>query len=138
MPDTVESILKRNQLSITASRKRILELFLKNKGALSHGDIEKKTAVKFDRVTIYRTLQVFLEKGVIHNIPSSDNSIRYALCKDDCTEGNHQDNHVHFICKGCGNIFCLENVSIPSLHLPNDFTVTQVEVIVSGICKVCR
>jgi Fur family transcriptional regulator, ferric uptake regulator len=138
MTDTVESILKRNLLSITSSRKKILGLFLGNAGALSHSDIEKKAGGKFDRVTVYRTLQVFLEKGVIHNIPSSDNSIRYALCKDDCTEGNHHDNHVHFICSDCGNTICLDNVTVPPVRLPNDFTATQVEVIVSGICKACK
>ena len=138
MADTVEFILRRNQLSITGSRKKILELFLVNPGALSHSDIEKKAGGKFDRVTIYRTLQVFLEKGVIHNIPTSDNSARYALCKEDCSEGNHQDNHVHFICKDCGNTICLESVRIPPVKLPEDFTATQVEVIVSGICKSCQ
>ena len=84
----IDYILKSNQLSVTGSRKRILELFLESNGALAHGDIEKKTGEKFDRVTVYRTLQSFLEKGIIHTIPTADNSIRYALCKGDCTKGS--------------------------------------------------
>ena len=80
----VSQILKRNQLSVTGSRKKILGLFLENEGALAHADIEKKAGEKFDRVTLYRTLQVFVEKGILHSIPSADNSIRYALCKEDC------------------------------------------------------
>lgn len=138
MEDRVDEILKRNMLSVTASRKKILELFLSNAGALSHGDIEKKAGERFDRVTVYRTLQVFLEKGIIHNIPTAYNSILYALCKDDCKEGQHRDNHVHFICNDCGNTVCLENVAIPSVKLPKGFTSTQVDVVVSGICKECR
>jgi Fur family transcriptional regulator, ferric uptake regulator len=134
----VSDILKRNQLSVTSSRKKILELFLANPGALSHGDIEKKAGEKFDRVTVYRTLQVFLEKGVIHSIPTADNSTRYGLCKNDCTGGHHRDNHVHFICNDCGNTICLENVAIPAVKLPNGFTPTQVEVVVSGVCKSCK
>jgi len=134
----VENILKNNQLSVTSGRKRILELFLGNPGALSHGDIEKKAGEKFDRVTVYRTLQVFLEKGIIHNIPTSDNSILYALCKDDCTAGHHHDNHVHFICNDCGSTVCLDNVTIPSVRLPKGFTSTQVDVVVSGVCKECK
>src|SRR5271154_2809507 len=98
MEDRVDEILKRNMLSVTAGRKKILELFLSNSGALSHGDIEKKAGEKFDRVTVYRTLQAFMEKGIIHNIPTADNSILYALCKDDCSEGHHHDDHVHFVC----------------------------------------
>jgi Fe2+ or Zn2+ uptake regulation protein len=66
-------LLKRNHLSVTDSRKKILSLFLQSKDALTHGDIEKKAGEKFDRVTIYRTLQTFVEKGIIHSIPTSDN-----------------------------------------------------------------
>jgi Fur family ferric uptake transcriptional regulator len=77
----VGNLLKRNSLSITDSRKKILQLFLEQAGALAHGDIEKKAGEKFDRVTVYRTLQVFVDKGIIHTIPTADNSIRYALCK---------------------------------------------------------
>ena len=138
MDGRIDHILKRNQLSVTSGRKKILELFLANTGALSHGDIEKKAGEKFDRVTVYRTLHVFLEKGVIHSIPTADNSIRYALCKDDCQQGHHLDNHVHFICKDCGNTICLDHVTIPAVKLPKGFTSTQVEVVVSGVCKECK
>lgn len=134
----IDTILKRNQLSITDSRKKILELFVLNNGALEHADIEKKTGEKIDRVTVYRTLQSFLEKGIIHTIPTADNSVRYALCKDDCKEGNHNDNHVHFLCKECNNTICLENVTIPAVKLPIGFEPAEYQMIVSGICKECR
>lgn len=138
MTMTTDHILKRNQLSITDSRKRILELFLVNDGALAHADIEKKTDEKFDRVTIYRTLQCFLEKGIIHTIPTADNSVRYALCKDDCSTGHHHDNHVHFVCTECNTTICLEDVVIPEVKLPRGFQPTEVQMIVSGICKNCQ
>ncbi len=138
MDSRIGDILKNSQLSVTSGRKKILELFLNDAGALSHGDIEKKAGEKFDRVTIYRTLQVFLEKGIIHNIPTADNSILYALCKDDCSAGHHHDNHVHFVCKDCGSTVCLEDVSIPSVKLPKGFTSTQIDVVVSGVCKDCK
>jgi Fur family ferric uptake transcriptional regulator len=138
MDSRIDDILKRNLLSVTSGRKKIIELFLSNPGALSHGDIEKKAGAKFDRVTVYRTLQVFLEKGIIHNIPTADNSILYALCKDDCSAGDHHDNHVHFICNDCGNTVCLESVSIPQVKLPKGFTSNQVDVVVSGVCKECK
>ncbi len=112
-------------------------MFLQQDGALSHSDIEKKASEKFDRVTVYRTLQAFVEKGLIHSIPTSDNSIRYALCKDDCSSGQHRDDHVHFICNSCGNTVCLEDVVVPGIKLPRGYVVQQVEMLVSGICKSC-
>lgn len=132
-----EEILKKNQLSITESRKKILELFYKSKGALAHADIEKQTGTNFDRVTVYRTLLTFVEKGIIHTIPTTDNSVLYALCKNDCTEGHHHDNHVHFICDLCNTTYCLDNVNVPKLNLPKGFKDEQVNMIVSGVCASC-
>jgi len=137
MEKRIDELLKRNQLSVTSGRRKILELFLQQGGALSHSDIEKRAGEKFDRVTVYRTLQTFLEKGLIHNIPTADNSIRYALCKEDCAGGHHQDDHVHFICTACGNTVCLEEVNVPAIQLPRGFAAEQVEVLVSGVCKSC-
>ena len=133
----IQELLKRNQLSITDSRSKILELFLQQNGALAHADIEKKSGAGFDRVTVYRTLQTFVEKGIIHTIPTADNSILYALCKDECTEGHHHDHHVHFICSKCSNTICLEDITVPEVKLPDGYLATQVEVVVNGICKDC-
>ena len=137
MQVTIQNILKRNQLSITGSRVKILELFLAQSGALAHGDIERRTGEKFDRVTVYRTLQVFLNKGIIHSIPTADNSVLYALCKDDCAEGHHHDNHIHFICDDCGNTTCMDEVTVPVISLPKGYKMRQVEMVVSGQCREC-
>jgi Fur family transcriptional regulator, ferric uptake regulator len=138
MKAQIEEILNKNQLSVTGSRKRILELFLMSNGALVHGDIEKKTGEKFDRVTVYRTLQTFLEKGIIHSIPTSDNLVLYALCKDDCSEGHHHDKHVHFICNKCGITFCLADVTVPEVKIPGGFLPLECQMVVTGLCADCR
>jgi len=138
MKNEVAEILKRNQLSVTGSRQKILELFRQSDGALAHADIEKKTTEQFDRVTIYRTLQTFVEKGIVHTIPTADNSVLYALCKDDCTEGHHHDNHVHFICDNCSTTYCLEHTAIPKVEVPKGFTTRQTDVLMSGTCNKCN
>lgn len=137
MKETLE-ILKRNSLSITDSRKIILELFLKTEGALAHADIEKNTAVNFDRVTVYRTLQTFTENGIIHQIPTTDNTILYALCKDKCEAGHHHDEHVHFICVDCEKTVCMDEVTVPQVKLPKGFVPLQSAMIVKGTCNECK
>ena len=132
------SLLKAHALSVTGGRTDILQLFLNRKGALAHADIEKKLGDRYDRVTIYRTLQVFVDKGLIHAIPTKDNSIRYALCKDECASGHHHDHHIHFVCKSCDNTYCLDEVVTPSVKLPKGYTINQVEMVVSGICQACQ
>ena len=133
-----EAILKGSLLSVTASRKAILDVFLTSDNALSHQDVESR-AKQFDRVTIYRTLQTFLEKGIIHNIPSTDNITRYALCNEACiVSGHHHDNHVHFKCDSCGKTVCLDEVTIPKVQLPKGYTMKEINMVVNGVCKTCR
>ena len=138
MTSEIKDILKRNQLSVTASREKILQLFIDHNGALAHGDIEKKAGEKFDRVTVYRTLQTFVDKGIIHSIPTADNSIRYALCKDNCRQGHHHDQHVHFVCNNCNNTYCLDDVVTPEIRLPKGYSTRHIEVVVEGVCVNCK
>ncbi len=135
---TQPDILKQSGLSVTESRKKILDLFLDAEGALAHGDIEKNTAAAFDRVTVYRTLQTFVEKGIIHQIPTTDNSILYALCKHNCAAGHHHDDHVHFICSNCDKTICLDDVTVPEVKLPKNFKKQQAAMVVTGICEDCK
>ncbi len=134
----VLSILKKNQLSVTESRRKILDIFLSHDGALAHADIEKNTDASFDRVTVYRTLQTFVDKGIIHLIPTTDNSILYALCKDNCEAGHHHDNHVHFVCDECQKTICLQEVTVPHVKLPQGFTPKNAQMVVRGICEECK
>lgn len=138
MSEIVDVILKKNQLSVTGSRKKILELFIGSKGALAHADIERKAGLKFDRVTVYRTLQTFVDKGIIHSIPTPDNSVKYALCKEDCTQGHHHDNHVHFICNNCEKTICLDEISVPEIQLPQEFAPSYSHMVVTGVCRECK
>lgn len=138
MKNQAADILKRSNMSVTASRQQILHLFFDQpEGALRHSDIEKSLA-HLDRVTIYRTLQVFTEKGLIHSIPGSDGVTRYALCHHgQCQEGHHHDNHVHFYCNACGNTRCLNEVAIPQVQLPAHLQVSGIEMLINGTCEAC-
>jgi Fur family transcriptional regulator, ferric uptake regulator len=136
MADALD-ILKRNHLSNTDSRRAILEIFLQSHNALAHHDIEKKTGEKFDRVTVYRTLQTFIDKGIVHIIPTAENAVLYALCHEECAEGHHHDNHIHFICDKCGKTTCLDETAIPNISLPKGYKQAQVNVVVNGICRDC-
>ena len=138
MENRVRELLKRNRLSITDSRLQVLSLFYKAAGALAHSDIEKKAGDNMDRVTIYRTLQTFEEKGLIHTIPTSDNSVKYALCKEQCAHGHHHDNHVHFVCTKCNKTICLDDVLVPEVKLPKGFSPTQSNMVVNGFCDKCK
>lgn len=134
----ITDVLKQNGLSVTTGRKKILELFSRTQGALAHADIEKKTGLTFDRVTVYRTLQTFVEKGILHQIPTADNNVLYALCKHGSVQGKHQDNHVHFVCEHCQKTVCLDHVMVPTVKLPLGFTPLRSAMLVHGVCLDCK
>ena len=137
MEDRVTTLLRRNQLSITESRRSILDIFIQAGTALAHHDVETRTEGSYDRVTVYRTLQTFMEKGIIHTIPTTDNSIKYALCKENCEAGHHHDNHVHFICDQCGVTTCMDELHIPPVKLPAGYHAEQINMVVNGVCPNC-
>ena len=138
MKDNGVEILKRNHLSVTNIRKDILRLLQQKKTGLSHRDFEKGMSSDVDRTSIYRTLQTFSEKGIIHTIPTTDDTIQYALCKESSSENHHIDNHAHFSCEKCGKTYCLESVIVPAVKAPKGFTVKQKDLVMTGICKACE
>lgn len=138
MSSKEEISLKAFDLRHTDCRQDILNAFLKSHSALSHGDLETIVDDKFDRVTIYRTLKTFLEKGLIHKILDADGATRYALCKKQCSTHSHHHDHVHFKCSDCGDTTCIESVNIPAIALPNGYKSKEINLLIEGRCPNCQ
>lgn len=137
MRRTQTQLLREHQLRSTASRSSILSIFLRNSHALSYSDIERQVATNYDRVTVYRTLKTFLDKGVIHKVLDDGGTLKYALCNELCINEHHHD-HVHFKCTQCGQTNCLENVEVPGVRLPVGYTVSEKDLLLHGVCPNCQ
>jgi Fur family transcriptional regulator, ferric uptake regulator len=130
-------LLKDFRLRTTQTRQEILHLFLRRDYALSHGDIEKEIDNSLDRVTVYRTLKTFLDKGLIHKVLDDEGSLKYALCNEACSVAGHHHNHVHFKCTKCGQTNCLTNVEIPAVKLPKGYKPIEINLLIQGVCEDC-
>lgn len=131
--------LRNHSIRPTAIRKTILDLFITSGYALSHADIEKLLGNQCDRVTIYRTLERFEQKGLIHKVPDNSNINKYAVCSEkSCSSQQHHDEHLHFTCESCGNIFCLNIMNMPALELPSGYLLNRISLEAEGICKGCN
>ena len=130
-------LLKDFRLRTTQTRQEILHLFLRSDYALSHGDIEKEIDSSLDRVTVYRTLKTFLDKGLIHKVLDDEGSLKYALCNEACSVAGHHHNHVHFKCTLCGQTNCLTNVEIPTVKLPKGYRAKEINLLIQGVCEAC-
>lgn len=129
-------LLKEFKLRTTPGRKAILSVFLKKNYALAHADIEKSISADFDRVTVYRTLKTFLDRGLIHKVLDDAGSLKYALCSEACTLAGHHHDHVHFKCTVCGQTNCLE-VDVPHVKLPKGYRAGEFNLLIQGICAEC-
>tara|TARA_B100000809_G_scaffold22594_1_gene19701 strand:+ start:1231 stop:1647 length:417 start_codon:yes stop_codon:yes gene_type:complete len=128
-------LLIHHELKQTQKRKDVLALFYQYEHALSSKMIEQNFK-SFDRVTLYRLLNSFEEKGLIHKVVNDHGEIFYAKCQS-CKHHNHQDDHIHFHCSDCKKIYCLEDLNHSDIKVPAGFTAQSINLAVYGICKVC-
>jgi Fur family ferric uptake transcriptional regulator len=137
MKRAIEKILKSFKLRSTPSRQGILQLFLESNHALAHSDVEREIAETLDRVTVYRTLKTFLDKGLIHKVLDDEGALKYALCSEMCTTADHHHDHIHFKCLKCGQTNCL-NVDIPPIELPTGYRPSEINLLMQGVCNRCN
>lgn len=132
----IEELLKHKGVRTTDFRVQVLEIFTDANTAIDMEVIEEKLG-SFDRITLYRTIKTFLEKGLIHEINLAGGKT-YALCAQDCGENHeHHHDHVHFKCRICNEVFCVDIPQMPKVELPN-YIVEETEIQLSGICERCK
>ena len=137
MKNSSIDILKKRGLRITKCRISILNLFIENKHALTHSDIEQSLSDSYNRVTLYRTLSKFQDCGLIHQIMDRDGANKYAISVDHSKISDYYDNHIHFKCEVCGVTLCLSNVQTPNIQLPQDYEQHSSLLIIEGLCPTC-
>lgn len=103
--------------------------------AFSLADLEERLPT-VDRSTLFRTLALLTEAHLLHEIDDGSGSQKYCVCHLDDTR--HCEGHVHLTCRVCHRTFCLSNVRIPPVALPDGFVTEETEYVVKGVCKNCR
>jgi len=128
-----EELLQHHGIRITPVRIQILKAILHQTETFTLGDVEAWMP-DMDRSTIFRTLQIFSEKHILHTIDDGSGFTKYCVCR--CEDHTHL-NHIHFACTRCGKTFCIEDETIPEVTLPHGFITHEVEYIIKGICINC-
>jgi len=128
--------IREKGLKATPSRISVLLELGKNGLAYAHAELELIFR-DMDRVTLYRVLNDFEEAGLVHKIVDGEGITRFAVCGRNCPGSHHNDEHVHFSCRQCHRMFCLEQVAAPQLLMPAGFTATGLQTLVFGVCNRC-
>lgn len=120
---------------ITGPRKLILDALsgcpqtaaeIKNKIMLKHMDV--------DAATIYRTLEVLVDLGVVRKVNLANNSASFELLSGD-------DHHHHLVCNKCGKIedICMdESTLLCSVTKHTKFKVQDHTLEFFGLCTNCQ
>ena len=133
----VDDILSKHALRRTAFRQELLKIFIESGSrALSQTDIEEALG-DHDRITLYRTLKSFQDKGLIHEAVDGGKDTKYALCQNQCDVHHHIDHHPHFLCESCGVTYCMDEIKIPDFDLPRNYTLKGMHLALSGTCASC-
>ncbi|PVW13728.1 Fur family transcriptional regulator [Marixanthomonas spongiae] len=120
----------------TAMRLMIYKRLAELNVAISLGDLEKDFKAS-ERSTLFRTMKVFEEKGIVHQIEDGTGVIKYALCEENCECELGNDLHLHFHCNNCNETVCLTDHKIPHINLPDGYISEDINLVVKGICEKC-
>lgn len=134
MKKNIEQKLLSKNTNPTSMRILVYEFLEQQQTAMSLSEIESHF-YKADRVTIYRTLKTFEEKGIVHSI-QENTTVKYILCHDGCDENTHKDWHLHFYCKICKQTTCKEDFIIPQNGSQN-YRIDELKLFGKGICENC-
>lgn len=134
MKKNIEEKLLEKNTNPTSMRILIYDFLEQQQVAMSLSEIESHF-YKADRVTIYRSLKTFEEKGIVHGI-QENNTTKYILCHDECGEKTHKDWHLHLYCKICKQTTCKEDFTIPQGG-NSEYRIDEIRLFGKGICEQC-
>lgn len=131
---TIEDFLLAHNVKPTAVRVLVWNEVQDAASTFTLSDMEAALPI-MDRSSIFRTLRLFCQHHMLHEINDGSGFQKYCRCR--CSDADHHLNHIHFTCKSCGETFCLEEYSIPVVELPEGFKIDDVEYVVKGLCQKC-
>lgn len=134
-------LLKENGYKLTSQRRIIFEILqAHNHEHLTPEEIHNFTKDSSENIgiaTVYRTLLLFDNLGIVQKLTIDDNGARYELAKDLDSHDHH-----HLVCSNCGKV---EEVSIDLLDEAEEkiekshgFKIKNHDLKFYGLCEKCK
>ncbi|MDY7041326.1 MAG: transcriptional repressor [Chloroflexota bacterium] len=137
MAESAVKDLRRAGKRITLQRMLILEVIREGGGHLDADEIYRRARRKLPRLslsTVYRTINVLKETGVIEELHLGEEHHHYEL------RGKRA--HHHLICQDCGKVIEFEcpfsEQLVRDLDEKYDFEITGIRLDLAGRCAECR
>ncbi|MDE6297328.1 MAG: transcriptional repressor [Muribaculaceae bacterium] len=133
--EEVEKILTDKGVKPTSNRILVLKELAGFTHPVSLADLEDALDT-MDKASIFRVLELFAEKDLVHVIEDGSRSSKYELCHNHHTH-SIEDQHVHFYCTNCKETICFEDMKIPKIEVPEGYMPHSVNFVVKGLCRKC-
>ena len=94
---SIQQLLREKGYRATPGKIAILQVFKNAVHPLTTAELLAKLTDKKDETTLYRSLDAFVESGILRKVNFNDRSARY-----EWNIGTHH--HHHIVCENCGKI----------------------------------
>ena len=137
--ENFKKLLRTNKLKFTKQRELILEIIYNNDGHFTPEDIynlikETYPTVKLGIATVYRTLTLLEESGIVSSISFGVQGKKY--------EFGLTDHHDHLVCMECGKIEEFIDDTIEKrqeeIAKKHNFEMRDHIMKIVGICQACQ
>lgn len=131
----------------TKPRDVILDILSRSKAHLSAKEIYDAIYSTYPGIgltTVYRTLELFHQLGLVQKVASPDGQLRYELKAEDSSKGHHH----HLICVRCGKIIDYQDFAEEEMELvkktekilskKHNFIIFDHNIEFLGLCEKCR
>jgi Fur family ferric uptake transcriptional regulator/Fur family peroxide stress response transcriptional regulator len=134
--DNYHQLLNQSGLKATNQRIGVLEV-LQETGHSTIDEIYhsvKKQHPAISLATVYKNIDIMLEKGVLVEVPIAGAKSQYEIKKHD---------HIHLICQECGSVTDEVIGEMPRRQLAeiaqkDDFSLSSSQINLYGICHNCQ
>jgi len=124
--------LKLKNINLSHQRLKVLEYLTKNR---CHPTVDHiftdllQDMPTLSKTTVYNTLKMLAETGLVNVIAIEDNETRYDIVTE---------THGHFKCESCGTIYDFSiNIDLLASNDLDDFRIDDKNVYFKGVCKKC-
>lgn len=122
---------------VTSQRRLLLDLIRQSEGHLDADELYRLAKEREPRIslsTVYRTLRLFKELGLVEERHFSEEHHHY--------EAKGQTEHHHLVCLGCGTVIEFEHPlthrMMGTVSKRSGFEILGAEVYMEGYCERCR
>lgn len=129
-----EQLLTEAHIHLTAIRITILREIMQLDHTFTLADMEERMDT-IDKSTLFRTLTLFLQHKLLHEVDNGSGSKLYCRCV--CNSKQHHS-HIHFTCTECGQTFCIKDIDSSQIPCPRNFEVEEINCVMKGLCPECK